>query len=418
MAYLLTAANHHPFQIPKQYRALKLGELEGTMVGNYFQSVRLFDQSFGEFLDRLEKSDLLDRSIVALYGDHEAFLSRNPELTSLLELPEESEYPRLLVRKRLPFLVRLPHGERAGARTTAGGHLDISPTLLSLLGIESGAEMMLGRDLTSAGESFVVFRDGSFTNGEFYFVNHLGPISNCDCYSAATGARVDCQPLESLRHKALEQLEISDTVIQGDLIPFLRDAVERKARVRYSLMRSGAAGETESIHSASGETITPQPGAIRGGVEVIEQRDDRTVFAGWARHGTRRVDRVAVFVDGDADHYIHTAVPRKDVVTTSNTPSLWEKQWIRLDKHLSLSSNGEADQRVDTVEASKDIATEVNAMSPERVGFRVTVWSQVFAPRTAPEVRVFGISESGVASELRYKEQYGAGDRRIVLGER
>ena len=189
MAYLDTSSSHYPFRLPKEYHALKLGELEGTVVGNYLQAVRLFDQSFGELLDRLKESGLLDRSIVAVFGDHQAFLYKYPELTSLLGFPEESEYHRLLVRKKVPFLVRLPHGKGAGVRKVAGGHLDISPTLLSLLGIKRGARMMLGTDLTSAGESLVIFRDGSFTNGEFYFVNHLGTIANCDCYSAATGEK-------------------------------------------------------------------------------------------------------------------------------------------------------------------------------------------------------------------------------------
>ena len=228
MAFLLTATNHHPFKLPEQYHVLKLGELDGTLVGNYLQSVHLFDESFGEFLDQLRETGLLDTSIVALYGDHQAFLGNHPELAWLLELPGGSAYHHLLVKKKLPFLIRLPSGKGAGVRTVAGGHLDISPTLLSLLGIENGAEIMLGRDLTTAGESSVIFRDGSFTNGEFYLVNHLGPISNCNCYSAATGAKANCEPLESLRHRALEQLRMSDMVIQGDLIPFLRDAVGRK----------------------------------------------------------------------------------------------------------------------------------------------------------------------------------------------
>ena len=126
---------------------------------------------------------------------------------------------------------------------------------------------------------------------------------------------------------------------------------------------------------------------------------------------------MSVFVDGDADHYVHTVVPRKDVVTTFNAPLLWEKQWIRLAEHVSLSLDAEADQRVDAVRPRKDVATEFNIPSSEDVGFRVTLWTRVFAPHTAPEVRVFGISESGVASELRYKEQYGRGDGRIVLGK-
>ena len=92
-------------------------------------------------------------------------------------------------------------------------------------------------------------------------------------------------------------------------------------------MRSGAGSEKESLRLPNGETIPAVPRAIEGAVEAVEQRHDRTVFAGWATHGTGRVDRVAVFVDGDAEHYVHTTVARKNVVTTPNAPSLWQKQW-------------------------------------------------------------------------------------------
>ena len=45
-----------------------------------------------------------------------------------------------------------------------GGHLDVAPTILSLLGIEDNGSVMLGQDLTAERPSLVVFRDGSFAD--------------------------------------------------------------------------------------------------------------------------------------------------------------------------------------------------------------------------------------------------------------
>jgi phosphoglycerol transferase MdoB-like AlkP superfamily enzyme len=103
----------------------------------------------------------------------------------------------------------------------AGGHLDIAPTVLGLLGVEDDSRVMLGRDLTRDRDSLVVFRDGSFADGRHYFVNRFGSTFSATCYEVGTGRELDCGLLEERRREALERLEISDLIVQGNLIPAL-----------------------------------------------------------------------------------------------------------------------------------------------------------------------------------------------------
>jgi hypothetical protein len=70
-------------------------------------------------------------------------------------------------------------------------------------------------------DSVVVFRDGSFVDGKHLLVNRFGPLSNAGCYEGPTGLRVDCGPLQEQRRRALEELEVSDIIIRGNLIPWL-----------------------------------------------------------------------------------------------------------------------------------------------------------------------------------------------------
>jgi len=226
LAYLLTSSNHDPFEMPEKHRTLNLGELEGSLLGNYLHSVHYFDRAFGEFVDQLRESGLLEKSLLVLYGDHQAFM-KGPELARLFGFAESSEYDSFCVRKRVPLFIRLPYAQGAGVRNVTGGHLDIAPTLLSLLGIVDDSSVMFGRDLTQGKDSLVVFRDGSFADGRHYFINHFGGISASACYEAETGRTLDCGQLEERRRGALEQLEISDLIIRGDLIPILRAAKNR-----------------------------------------------------------------------------------------------------------------------------------------------------------------------------------------------
>jgi len=220
MAFLLTASNHHPYRLPPEHRELSLGALEGTLLGDYLQSVRYFDRAFGTFVDRLRAAGLLETSVVVVYGDHHGFLGDPPELGGLLGISARDEYRTLQVRKRVPMMIRLPHAAKARVEAVAGGHLDIAPTILSLLGITHESGLMLGRDLTQGGTSLVVFRDGSFTDGTTWYARHVGRASGT-CYAVKTGQRVDCRPVEPQRREARDRLEVSDLVIRGDLIPSL-----------------------------------------------------------------------------------------------------------------------------------------------------------------------------------------------------
>ena len=223
LAYMITSSSHHPFEVPSKYHVLNVGELEGTNEGNYLHAVHYFDQAFGEFIDELRMNGLLEESLVVLYGDHQAFLD-GTRLGGLLGSGKLSQYDSFQLRKRVPLLIRLPERLAAGIRTVRGGHLDIAPTILSLLGIIADDIVMFGKDLTQGTDSFVVFRDGSFVDGKHLFLNGFGTISASRCYEVASGKLLDCGPLEGKRRDALEQLEMSDLIIRGNLIPFLRDA--------------------------------------------------------------------------------------------------------------------------------------------------------------------------------------------------
>lgn len=223
MAYLVSSSNHHPFDIPAKYRTFKVGALEGSLLGNYLQAANYFDRAFGALIDRLKAKGLLESSVIAIYGDNRAYLRPDRDrLLALLGHPEGSLLHRLRARKLLLFAVRLPGGAHAGRRETYAGQIDVAPTLLSLLGLDSGAAPMLGRDLTAPGAPMVGFRDGSLADGRVYLINRPGQVGNAHCLDAVTGENVDCGPYAGERAALARQLDASDKVIELDLFDRLR----------------------------------------------------------------------------------------------------------------------------------------------------------------------------------------------------
>ena len=229
MAHMLSASSHHPYQIPDRHKRLRLGAVEGTLLGDYLHSVHYFDGAFGELVNGLRKTGLLDRTVMLVYGDHQGFLGDPPALAELLGYPARDKYRRLVTRKKVPLLIRLPRGEFAGVRTVTGGHVDVAPTLLSLLGVDADSSVMLGQDLTRGRDAVVVFRDGSFVDGTHHLVRQVGGIGRFVCYEVKTGRAVDCASLKERHRMAQERLEVSDTIIRGDLIPAL--ASRNRARL-------------------------------------------------------------------------------------------------------------------------------------------------------------------------------------------
>ncbi len=83
---MIMLSNHTPFSDVEHYGEFpvtmtKNGKtydyMEGTKLGNYFKAVHYADEALGELINELKEAKLLDNTVIVLYGDHDARLSRN-----------------------------------------------------------------------------------------------------------------------------------------------------------------------------------------------------------------------------------------------------------------------------------------------------------------------------------------------------
>ena len=261
MAFLLTSSSHNPFRIPEKYKQLRLGSLDDTLLGRYLQAVSYFDAAFGTFVDNLKEKGLLDESVIAVYGDHRGVLPDEiPELSGIMHR-EPNELFRFQTLRRVPLIIRLPHGQGAQTFETMGGQIDIAPTLLSLLGLGAREDVMLGRNLATPGEYLMALRDGSFADGQYYYLTRPDPSYPPVCYNANTGSVVSCAPLEARRPEAREQIEVSDLIMKGDLIPEIKGVKDSP----------GAPARVNTLGNAGFETLIdgrPAPWILSGATRI------------------------------------------------------------------------------------------------------------------------------------------------------
>jgi lipoteichoic acid synthase len=116
--------------------------------------------------------------------------------------------------QRVPLYIRIPDTE--GTRKQQyGGQIDLLPTLLHLLGIETKDYLLFGTDLFSEEHIEIVpFRNGNFVSPDITMVNNK-------FYETATGIRLEENDLLSEKEQMVkQQLELSDRLVNRDLLRF------------------------------------------------------------------------------------------------------------------------------------------------------------------------------------------------------
>lgn len=158
--FMVTLSSHSPFELPKKYQELNLEDwLQNSKLGGYFQSIRYTDREIGHFLERLNKSQLLDNTVIVIYGDHTGVHKYyNDEVQQL----KPCEKWWLDTSKRIPFIIYSENLKGQKFEVT-GGQIDIMPTLAYLFDLdESYKRTALGRNLLNTKQNFAVLANRDF----------------------------------------------------------------------------------------------------------------------------------------------------------------------------------------------------------------------------------------------------------------
>ncbi len=226
-SFLITLSGHYPYDIPDSKKTLNIpaGEYSG-MFKNYLQAQHYADQALGDFMNQLQQQGILSNSVVVVYGDHYGTGWTNQDLEKFLGTNQPLSDYQLKELNKVPLLIHLPWGQAAGTRHISGGEMDLFPTLLNLLGVDSGKEFYFGQDLLNAKDGFSAFRvwtpDGSFATDEvFYIANWDGKFEDGTAYNRKTGQKISLQGLKDDYDLAEWELHASDLILQTNSLPQL-----------------------------------------------------------------------------------------------------------------------------------------------------------------------------------------------------
>nr|WP_244138508.1 LTA synthase family protein [Ligilactobacillus agilis] len=221
-AKFITVSNHFPFELDKKNTSFKAANTGDSTVDNYFVTAHYLDQAVNEFFNYLKESGLYNNSIIVIYGDHYGISdSRNLKLAPLLgkSATTWSDYDDAQMQ-RVPFMIHIPGITTGGIQEQYGGEIDVLPTLLHLLGIDSSKYVQFGTDLFSPNHDQVVaFRSGTFVTPKYTVVGST-------IYQNGSGTVITHptnklkQELKADKQKVRTELALSDSLNNKNLLRF------------------------------------------------------------------------------------------------------------------------------------------------------------------------------------------------------
>ncbi len=224
-SFMITLSSHYPYNIPIGYRYIELlPEHEGTLFGLYIEAMRYVDKALETLFIELKESGLYENSIVVMYGDHMGLPNYDWQSKQFMSEFLGHEYYENDVFK-VPLIIHAPNAVESQTVSVTGGHVDVLPTLLHLLGIENDKSVMFGQDLFTAEEGFVCqqahMARGSFIDDEIVYVMAQNQIDlNSDVYKKSDGSRVDPSKYYYKSELAKKRIEDCMYILENDLVVF------------------------------------------------------------------------------------------------------------------------------------------------------------------------------------------------------
>jgi lipoteichoic acid synthase len=163
--FMITLTSHTPFNFVKDQTAIKLPEnLQDTKTGGFIESVHYADEAIGNLINELDKSGILEDTLVVIYGDHEGLNKYfHDEVLEIEGIPDKWKNND----KKVPLIV-YSKGLMGEEIKTNGGQVDFLPTISSLMGVDESKyrDTALGRNLLNTNKNYVVLTNKTYRGTE------------------------------------------------------------------------------------------------------------------------------------------------------------------------------------------------------------------------------------------------------------
>ncbi|MCH1624926.1 LTA synthase family protein [Ferdinandcohnia quinoae] len=212
----ITLTNHFPFELAEEDKMVNEYTSKSRTLNRYFPTVRYMDEAIKTFINRLKEEGMYENTIFVLYGDHYGISeNHNKAMSQFLGKDEITPFDSVQLQK-VPFIIHIPGVTDKDPQVISKvtGQIDLKPTILSLLGVDTSNDVHFGSDAFSEDDlELTILRDGSFITDKYVYTSNT-------CYDKATGLETEENYCEPFVEKVNTELDFSDEIVYGDLLRF------------------------------------------------------------------------------------------------------------------------------------------------------------------------------------------------------
>lgn len=184
--------------------------------------LKILDNGLGILLEGLEERDILEDTVIVLYGDHYPYGISTDNLNKVLDY-DTSEYYNA---ERVPFVIY--NSEIEGkVYSEYTSYINILPTIANLFNLDYDPRLYLGTDLLSKDyKSLVTFADGSWKNEKYYYDATKNKIVNF------TTEEISIEELQAINNDINTKINVSSNAIKSNYFEYLEKKIEEKTKER------------------------------------------------------------------------------------------------------------------------------------------------------------------------------------------
>ncbi|MBM7552065.1 LTA synthase family protein [Thalassobacillus pellis] len=223
----ITLTHHYPFVLnDKEDIMIEPANTGDGTVDRYFQTARYMDEALKQFFQDMKEAGEYKDTIFVFYGDHYGISTNHNKAMSKIMGEEIRPFEEKQLQQ-VPLIIHAP-GLDGKEMKTVGSQIDLKPTILHLLGVETPNDVQFGTDLLAEDrKDIAIFRDGSVITDEYVYAGKENI-----CYDKQTEKEIKTSVCKPLKEKAQKELSLSDKVVYGDLLRFLDEnakAIEQQS---------------------------------------------------------------------------------------------------------------------------------------------------------------------------------------------
>ncbi len=218
--YYMTVSGHMDYTFEGNYCAAKhQAEVQDLPYSEsckaYLAAQMEFDAAMEYLLEQLEEKGIADRTVICFTGDHWPYALTNEEIAEFLGHMPEEEFE--LYKSTLVLWSGAI--EEPITVDKVCGSMDILPTLLNLFGFDYDSRLLMGRDILSDTEGFVMFMDYSFITDKVMYNARTGEVTNL------TDEEVTEEYIAEKRRDLANRWKYSLLVMENDYYATICDAL-------------------------------------------------------------------------------------------------------------------------------------------------------------------------------------------------